>query len=124
MPAVGCSPGIDRIVLAIDKLKRFPSPSTNRIQVIVIPVDQTTSVLSKGLEIATSLRTKDIIVHLETVGRRLRSAITYAVRHGYTHAIIIGMKDLSNNQVTLRDLKAKTQESLPLDRLIQQLVYK
>lgn len=123
MPAVGCSPGIDRIVLAIDKLKRFPSPSTNRIQVIVIPVDQTTSVLSKGLEIATSLRTKDIIVHLETVGRRLRSAITYAVRHGYTHAIIIGMKDLSHNQVTLRDLKAKTQESLPLDRLIQQLLY-
>jgi histidyl-tRNA synthetase len=121
MPAVGCSPGIDRIVLAIDKLKRFPALATNRIQVIVIPVDQSTPVLSKGLEIATSLRTKDVVAHFETVGRRLRSAITYAVQQGYTHAVIIGMKDLTNNQVTLRDLKAKTQESLPLDRLIQQL---
>jgi histidyl-tRNA synthetase len=121
MPAVGCAPGIDRIVLAIDKLKRFPSLTPNEIQVIVIPVDQTTPVLSKGLEIATSLRNRDIITHLETVGRRLRSAITHAVRQGYTHAIIIGMKDLANNQVTLRDLQAKTQQILPLDRLIQQL---
>ena len=121
MPAVGCAPGIDRIVLAIDKLKRFPSLTTNETQVLVIPVDQTTPILSKGLEIATSLHDKDIIAHLETFGRRLRSAITYAVRQGYTHAIIIGMKDLANNQVTLRDLKAKTQETLPLNRLIPQL---
>ena len=123
MPAVGCAPGIDRIVLAIDKLKRFPSPTINEIQVIVIPVDQSTPVLSKGLEIATSLRNKDIITHLETVGRRLRSALSYAVRQGYTHAIIIGMKDLTNNQVTLRDLQAKTQKLLPLDLLVQQLKY-
>jgi histidyl-tRNA synthetase len=121
MPAVGCSPGIDRIVLAMDQLKRFPALTTNRIQVIVIPVDQSTPVLSKGLEIATRLRTKDVVAHLETVGRRLRSAITYAVQQGYTHAVIIGMKELTKNQVTLRDLKAKTQEILPLDRLIQQL---
>ncbi len=121
MPAVGCAPGIDRIVLAIDKLKRFPPLTANEIQVIVIPVDQTTPVLSKALEIATSLRNKDIPTHLETIGRRLRSAITYAVRQDYTHAIIIGMKDLTNNQVTLRDLKAKTQQLLPLDRLVQSL---
>ncbi|MCW4039160.1 MAG: histidine--tRNA ligase [Candidatus Bathyarchaeota archaeon] len=121
MPAVGCSPGIDRIVLAVDKLKRFPSLTADRIQILVIPVDQTTPVLSKGLEIATSLRNKDIIAHIETFGRRLRSALTYAGRQGYTHAIIIGIKELTKNQVTLRDLKAKTQELLPLNRLVQHI---
>jgi histidyl-tRNA synthetase len=122
MPAVGCSPGIDRIVLALDQLKRFPSVTTSRIQVLIIPVEQTTPLISKALEIATSLRAKDIIAHHETMGRRLRSALTYAVRQGYTHALIIGRKDLENNQVTLRDLKAKKQEILPLDHLVQQLI--
>jgi histidyl-tRNA synthetase len=122
MPAVGCSPGIDRIVLALDQLKHFPSVTPSKTQVLVIPVDQTTPVISKALEIATSLRAKDIIAHHETVGRRLRSALTYAVRQGYTHAIIIGMRELENNQVTLRDLNAKKQEILPLDHLVQQLI--
>ncbi len=119
MPAVGCSPGIDRIVLALEQLNRFPTETTCRPQIIVIPVEQTTPVLSKGLEIASSLRSQNIITHHETLGRHLRSALTYAVRQGYSHAIIIGMKEIENGQVTLRDLKAKKQETLPINHLVQ-----
>jgi histidyl-tRNA synthetase len=119
MPAVGCAPGIDRIVLALEKKKLFPKKFKAVKKALVIPINK--ELLSKALEIASDLRRRGIAARNELVGRGVGSALSYAGKKGYTYAVIVGPKELRRNRVILRNLKAEEQSEVPIANLFDEI---
>ena len=118
-PAVGCAPGIDRIVLALEKKKLFPEGLTASKRTLVIPVNEDLSV--KALEIASILRRNGISAQNEVAGRNVSSALSYADRKDYAYAVIVGSRELEKGCVILRDMKAKEQKEVPLTKLVDEI---
>lgn len=117
-PAVGYAPGLDRIVLAMDELK-IPFKFERYARVFIIPVND--NVMSEAVEIACKLRSLDISVELEVMGRSLRKALSYANSMKFNYAIIVGEKELSRGKIILRNLDENVQYEVTLEEAIRLL---
>lgn len=117
-PAVGYSPGLDRIVLAMDELK-IPFKQEWYARVFVIPVNE--KVKSEAVEIAYKLRSFDISAELEVMNRSLKRALSYASNMKFTHAIIVGEKELLKGEIVLRNLERNVQYVVTLEEAIRLL---
>ncbi|UCH01914.1 MAG: histidine--tRNA ligase [Candidatus Bathyarchaeota archaeon] len=116
IPAVGCAPGIDRIVLAMEKKQLFPEPLSKTDKILVIPVNDEIS--AKALEIAADLRRNGICAQNDIIKRGVRSALSYASKKDYTYTIIVGTRELVKECVILRDMKRNIQKEIALKDLI------
>lgn len=119
IPAVGCAPGIDRIVLAMEKKQLFPEPLSKVEKILVIPVNDEMSV--KALEIAANLRRNGLCAQNDIVRRGVRSALSYANKKDYAYTIIVGIRELEKNCVILRDMKVNIQKEIALSDLINEI---
>jgi histidyl-tRNA synthetase len=119
IPAVGCAPGIDRIVLAMNKKKLFKKEEKQH-KVLVIALEE--ELQSKALEIAQRLRNKDLHTEVEVTGRRLRRALSYASNTKFTHTIIIGRKELSRNSVIVRNMTRNEQVETEINKILDQIL--
>jgi histidyl-tRNA synthetase len=117
--AVGCSPGIDRIVLAMEQEGLFQESMVSTAVVLVIPVDE--GLIGMALKIATILRNNGISTHVEVSGRSITSALSHADRKGFPLAVIIGSRELAAGSVTVRDMRAKTQTEVPMDNVVDEV---
>jgi histidyl-tRNA synthetase len=117
-PAVGCSPGIDRIVLAMEKMELFKTSTDTKDMFLVVPVTEAQSALS--MEVASRLRQDNLQVRLEVLGRNVREALSYASQLGFAGAILLGPREAANCTATLRDLKSKTQIEVPSHEIVKE----
>jgi len=118
-PAVGCAPGIDRIVLAMEKKGLFSGQLSTINRVLIIPVGDDLS--AKALEIAANLRRNGISAQNEVVGRNIGSALSYADKKGYAYAIIVGPRELEKGCIILRNMKVKEQKEVHLVNLVNEM---
>jgi histidyl-tRNA synthetase len=105
-PAVGVGFGVDRIARAL--LKRGMIVPRERLDCVVLPAGG--EVLSECLRIVGELRRAGLLVDVDLMGRKLSKAIAYADTRGAKSAIIVGVKDLNEGKVTLRDMGTGKQE--------------
>lgn len=105
-PAVGVGFGVDRIARAL--LKRGMIVPRERLDCVVLPAGE--EVLSECLKIVGELRRAGLLVDVDLMGRKLSKAIAYANARGAKSAIIVGVKDLKEGKVTLRDMRTGKQE--------------
>jgi len=105
-PAVGVGFGVDRIGRAL--LKRGMMVPRERLDCVVLPAGE--EVLSECLKIVGELRRAGLLVDVDLMGRKLSKAIAYADVRGAKSAIIVGVKDLKEGKVTLRDMRTGKQE--------------
>jgi len=105
-PAVGVGFGVDRIGRAL--LKRGMIVPRERLDCVVLPAGE--EVLSECLKIVGELRRAGLLVDVDLMGRKLSKAIAYADVRGAKSAIIVGVKDLKEGKVTLRDMRTGKQE--------------
>lgn len=116
-PAVGFSPGVDRILAVMDRLGVSPTCKPGRI-LLVTPVSE--GKLREAFKVACRLRAEGIPATLDVKGRRLRSTLSYADRMGFRYVAIIG-EEASEGYVTLRDMDTRTQEKIPVEELPSKL---
>lgn len=114
-PAVGCAPGIDRIVLAMEKSGLFQQSTPVLAQVLVVPV--TAELSGRAFDVATEIRKHGISAQSEMAGRSVRAALSYADKRRYAFAVIVGMRELSRGSVVLRDMQSKAQQEVKLTDL-------
>lgn len=118
IPAVGCSVGLDRTIEAMEEAGLLDSLSSTQVLVTVFSEELADS----SIEMASTLRANDISTQLwldtET---RLDKQLKYADQKGIPYALIIGPDEAKNNQVTVKDLKNQTQETLSVDEALQKL---
>ncbi len=105
-PAVGVGFGVNRIARAL--LKRGMIVPRERLDCVVLPAGE--EVLSECLKIVGELRRAGLLIDVDLMGRKLSKAIAYANARGAKSAIIVGVKDLKEGKVTLRDMRTGKQE--------------
>lgn len=118
-PAVGVAPGIDRLVLAMDKQKVSLKISEEN-KVMIISVDE--ELRAKAVELSSELRKAKIPVEIELMGRTVSKALSDADRRGATHAVIVGTKELKEGKVVLRDLKKREQRVVEIKTLSKEIL--
>jgi histidyl-tRNA synthetase len=118
-PAVGVAPGIDRLVLAMDKQKVSLKISEEN-KVMIIAVDE--ELRAKAVELSLTLRKAKIPVDVELMGRAVSKALSDANRRGATYAVIVGLKELKEGKVVLKDLKKREQRIVGIKTLSKEIL--
>ncbi len=114
-PGVGFGAGIERILLACDAEGVFPAPD---VAPEVFVVDTTGGAAARDL--VHVLRRAGVRADRAYDGRSMKAQMKVADRSGATLAAIIGDDELADRTVALRDLRAGTQRSVPIDDVIDE----
>ncbi len=116
-PAVGIAYGFDRIVEAATELNLIKqNKATKQVLVTLFP-----DYKGKSLSAANQLRQKSINTAVYPQPEDLNKQLKVANQKDIPYVLIIGPDEAKKNQVTLKDMKAKTQTTLPLDKVIAKL---
>ena len=113
--AVGIAFGISRVTPILDEKGAFDD-MTLGAKVYVAPVNS--KVINKAIEIAQSLRAENIPTTVDMMGRRLGKQFEYADKKGILSVIIVGERDLAENNVTVRNMKTGEENKVSLDDLV------
>jgi len=118
IPAVGVAQGVDRIVLAMKK-QRVP-PKIAKEKVMVIPVDE--EYVAKAVELSSILRSAELSVEVEVMGRAVSKALSDADRRAVAYAVIVGPEELKEEKVVLRDMKKREQRVVEIKNLCEEIL--
>jgi len=118
LPAVGIAFGFDRIMETLNELSLLPE-STTTTQILVTVFDPTFTKSSEA--ITTRLRSAGVNAETYLEPVKLDRQLKYADRKGIPYVIIQGPEEMEKGVVKLKDMKAKTQEELTVDAVIQKL---
>ena len=113
-PAVGFAAGLERILIAIDKVDTDQKIQANKIYLIGLG----DAVRSTMLKILGETRKAGLIMEFDSLRRSIKSQMREANKIGASLAIIIGDKELKDKSVQIKDLKNGQQESIPIDSII------
>ena len=113
-PAVGFAAGVERLILALDKQNNTGIPPD--IYLIHLG-DEATVTASK---IANDLRLNcGKIVVMETMRRSLKAQMREAGRCGANITIILGEKELAENNIIVKDMSTGNQNEVPISEINQ-----
>lgn len=117
-PAVGCAPGIDRIVLAMTEKgisKSDQEAFSDKISIVCIDEQM----LPESLSIAENLRINNFPVDFDLGRKKLKKAISVAVSKQIKYLIIIGPDEIVKGKLTVRNLANEQQEEVPIDKIVE-----
>jgi len=119
IPATGTTIGLDRICDVIKEENLWPevSPTPTKVLVTIFSPEY----LEKSIEITNKLRNSGINTELylnpET---KLDKQLKYADRKGIPFVVIIGPEEIKNKTITIKNLKKKSQKTVPQKDLLKQ----
>lgn len=120
IPGVGMAPGDMPIQVLLEQFNKMPKLEVKTAKALVTIFNDELENLS--FKIASTLRDNgvDTEVWLEP-NAKLEKQLKYADQKGIPFCLIIGPDEAQSNSVVLKDLNAKTQETLSLDQVINKL---
>lgn len=105
LPGVGASLGLDRLLAALESLKRI-EPVRAAAPVLVTYFDK--DALLDYLKIAAMLRSAGFGVELYPEPKKLGAQLKYADQRGFRAAIIAGSRELENGTCQVKNLRSQT----------------
>lgn len=108
-PGVGASLGLDRLLAALETLKRLPTVRTPA-PVLVTYFDASLS--GHYLRLASDVRAAGLGVELYPDAKKLGPQLKYADSRGFQVALIAGANEISAGKVQVKNLRAKTAEEV------------
>lgn len=115
IPACGFSFGLERLKLALDA-QDAATPPARAVGVLVVPVDEADEV--RAIEVATSLRRAGVDVEVDLRQRGVRANLRHADRERIPYVVIVGERERESGQPVLRDMRARTEQSVAPDALV------
>lgn len=117
-PGIGFGSGIERIILNL-KAQGLEPPTTS-------PPDAYLAVAApeaqgRAMVVARDLRLAGAIVVVGAAGRSMKSQMRQANALGARFALVMGEKELADGTVSVRDLEAQSQESLPASDVLKRI---
>jgi histidyl-tRNA synthetase len=76
----------------------------------------------KGFQLVQELRLRDLFVEMDYEPRSLKAQMRRADKLSVTHVVILGEDELKKGSAVLRNMRAGTQEGIPLEGLAEQLL--
>lgn len=115
IPAVGCSPGIDRLGLVMN------DEIVQRDQVVCIIISMIKEGDILAARLASMLRMKGIPTLIDYVRRDISKALSYASKKNLKYAAIIGSREVETNVVILKDMETGDQEEVKIEQAVERL---
>jgi histidyl-tRNA synthetase len=117
-PATGISLGIERIVEIMKEDAMFGSERT-KARLFIANVDST--LLPETIKIARKMRKKGVNCLTDLMNRNLNKQLEYANSAGISYVIVVGERELQSGRFKLKDMRANSEEEMPLARLAQKV---
>lgn len=114
-PAVGVSFGLNVIYEILKNREEFSEKALTDIYIIPMGTE------IQCLKIAQQLRNVGYKVEIEMKNRKMKKALDYANIENIPYVIILGEDELSNNSVTLKDMRGKTQTQISIDNISEEI---
>lgn len=114
IPAVGFALGVERVMLALDKIKIEPSP-------LVFVARAGSGLEEKAFSVLTNLRNSNIVSTCDFRKKSLKAQLRYGQKIGSNFVIILGEEELKEKKVILKDMGKSQQETVELNQLITTL---
>ncbi len=118
VPAVGFAFGYSPTIELLKKEERYPLKDVET-DVYVLTVSE--SVRDVALDYATRLREKGLSVETDLAGRGFGSQLGYADDMNAKRVLIVGERDLENDEVTMKHMDSGEEETIGKDEVIEHL---
>ncbi len=116
---VGISFGADRIYDVLLALNRFPEHDQSMTQVLLVNFGDEEEKFC--LKVARQLRDAGIITEIFPEQGKLKKQMKYADQKQIPFVVLAGEKEITDNLLTVKDMKSGEQYSLNVDDLIRKL---
>ncbi len=116
LPGVGGSLGVDRLLAAMEELKRIEKVGTPA-RILVTLFNEESRIAA--LAIAAKLRHAGLAVELYPEAKKLGKQLEYADKRGHLYAVIVGPDEAARGVCQLKALKTKQSEEVALDALAE-----
>ncbi|MFO8053403.1 MAG: histidine--tRNA ligase [Candidatus Omnitrophota bacterium] len=110
IPAVGFALGVERVMLALDKIETKPFP-------LVFIARAGNGLEEKAFSVLTNLRNSNIVSTCDFRNKSLKAQLRYGQRIGSDFVVILGQEELKEKKVILKDMKKSKQEKVELGQL-------
>ncbi|MBS1591223.1 MAG: histidine--tRNA ligase [Bacteroidetes bacterium] len=110
IPGVGISFGVDRIYDVMEELKLFPKTIANGTKVLFFNLGEKESEVAFNL--MQQLRNKNIACEIYAEQTKFDKQFKYADKKQIPYAVIIGSKELAENNCVLKNLQTGEQKTL------------
>lgn len=118
VPAVGFAFGYSTTIELLKKEDRYPLRAVET-DVYVLTVSE--SVRDVALDYATTLREEGLSVETDLAGRGFGSQLGYADDMNAKRVLIVGERDLENDEVTMKHMDSGEEENLDKDEVVEHL---
>ncbi len=112
-PAVGISFGLNVIYEILKEREEFTQKALTDIFIIPMGTE------IECLKIAETLRKADFKVEVEMKTRKMKKSLEFANEENIPYVFILGEDELKQNQVSVKDMKNKTQTTISLENLVE-----
>ncbi len=116
LSGVGISFGVDRIYDVMEELKLFPEEVQEGTQVLFFNLGKTETEAAFGL--MQQLRKRGIRCEIYPEQAKFDKQFKYAEKKKIAHAVIIGSKELEQNNCVVKNLNTGEQKNIEQDKLI------
>lgn len=115
MSGVGISFGLDRIYLVMEELGLFPAEITESLDVLALNFGQNEALQS--IKIIANLRNKGIKAELYPDASKLKKQMSYADKRGVKYVLMIGEKELQEQQFILKNMASGEQNTYTFEEV-------
>lgn len=117
MPGVGISFGLDRIYDVMEELKLFPENLNQSTEVLFFNLGEKES--KHAFYVMQKLRHEKVSCELFYENSKLEKQFKYATKKNISYAIIIGSKEMEEQNCVIKNLVTGEQQTMPENQLLQ-----
>ena len=119
IPGIGISFGLDRIYLVMEELGLFPENSESTVKYLFANYGETEAV--EALKIIQKIRERGVSAELYPESAKLKKQFTYAEKKGIPNLVFFGEQEISEGNITAKNLESGEQETWSIDDFLNQL---
>ena len=120
LPGVGISIGLTRLFYQLSEAGILPDEGTLSLtKALIIPLSDES--IDYSIKVSKELRDNNIVSEVYVEDGKLGKKISYADKSGIPYVILIGEDEIKEEVLTLKNLKASTQEKLTIKEIIKKL---
>lgn len=117
-PGVGFALGIERILLAMER-QGITGWEESRPVVFVVTAGQAHAAVAAAFRMVFRLRAAGIPADKDYLNRSMKAQMKYAGKIGARYVVITGEEELEKDVVTIRDMDAGKQETVPAGEVVK-----
>ena len=119
IPGIGISFGLDRIYLVMEELGLFPDNSESTVKYLFANYGETEAV--EALKIIQKIRERGVSAELYPESAKLKKQFTYAEKKGIPNLVFFGEQEISEGNITVKNLESGEQKTWTIDDFLNQL---